>query len=863
MATTRQKSFFEELFDDLLKNKYLLELYDELLKNYTRYIFGRTIEKLEDKKVKDLLRFAEILANSKDGNQKIWAQQIVALLDKLNPKNKEIEDTKKYVLLLCTNFKGLKNEITPTGDFLDDISNEIVMSSLKIPNTDNEHFFSDQKKIYDSFQKESCSYSAPTSMGKSFVMRIFIKEQIKNGSNKNYAIIVPTKALISEVKKSIMEDMESELKEHDYRIITTVGDLALTIPHKYIYVMTPERMLYLINTKSDLKIDYLFIDEAHKLSSNDSRSPLYYDLLDKISSCTELPHIFFSSPNIPNPEIYLKLIKNANLENKIHVSFSPVSQIKYLVDLKNGGLIRVFNDFSKEFIQIGNRSSAINLNSVIDEVGKEKQNLIYCSSIDKTMRAAKNYAQKLPYKNNPQLDKLSKDIATEIHKDYFLVDMIKRGVAFHVGYLPANIRSQIEKLYKDGIINHLFCTSTLIEGVNLPADNLFITSYKAGTSSFDEVSFRNLIGRVGRIKFNLFGNVFLITLSDEADKDRSSEKYSELLIADIPEQQLSADEVLRPIDKQRIVNALVHEDYEISSKSDNTTNNQFEIMRKFQLILKNDIQNKNDSAVLASFKNEITADQINAIKNINGPDNKSIDISPDQYRSLKAFIEAGNTYPTSHFDYDEIVHFLETLSDIFKWKVYEKRTLGHWDKFNYQLTHIRYYATLLLHWMQGDNLAYIIKSSIEYKENHPFTGVWLNNHKIDDYYRSYDEQHKNYVIADTLNSLDKVILFKISNYFREFSTEYKKVHHIDGRFDNDWYEYVEYGTTDDIIITLQQCGFEREEAKYTKSHNYLDLTAPSSVAKFSIKKEEILKSKNEDVINQVNEALINVPELFK
>lgn len=89
-----------------------------------------------------------------------------------------------------------------------------------------------------------------------------------------------------------------------------------------------------------------------------------------------------------------------------------------------------------------------------------------------------------------------------------------------------------------------------------------------------------------------------------------------------------------------------------------------------------------------------------------------------------------------------------------------------------------------------------------------------------------------------MNSLDKVILSKISNYFREFSTEYKKVNNIDGRFPNDWYEYVEYGTTDDIIITLQQCGFEREQSQYIKSHEDLDLNTPSSVATFTIKKEK-------------------------
>ena len=44
----------------------------------------------------------------------------------------------------------------------------------------------------------------------------------------------------------------------------------------------------------------------------------------------------------------------------------------------------------------------------------------------------------------------------------------------------------------------------------MPADNLFMTSYKTGLSNMDEVEFRNLVGRVGRIKYNLYGNVFFV-----------------------------------------------------------------------------------------------------------------------------------------------------------------------------------------------------------------------------------------------------------------------------------------------------------------------------------------------------------------
>lgn len=55
--------------------------------------------------------------------------------------------------------------------------------------------------------------------------------------------------------------------------------------------------------------------------------------------------------------------------------------------------------------------------------------------------------------------------------------------------------------------------------------NLFITSYRNGPSNMDEIDFRNLIGRVGRIKYNLYGNVVLVRLDDNL----KAERYKELL----------------------------------------------------------------------------------------------------------------------------------------------------------------------------------------------------------------------------------------------------------------------------------------------------------------------------------------------
>ena len=59
--------------------------------------------------------------------------------------------------------------------------------------------------------------------------------------------------------------------------------------------------------------------------------------------------------------------------------------------------------------------------------------------------------------------------------------------------------------------------------------------------------------------------------------------------------------------------------------------------------------------------------------------------------------------------------------------------------------------------------------------------------------------HKNIVISDTLNAIEEVILFRISNYFLRFSAEYKKYHSVN-TIPNDWHEFVEYGTTNPLTI---------------------------------------------------------------
>ena len=104
--------------------------------------------------------------------------------------------------------------------------------------------------------------------------------------------------------------------------------------------------------------------------------------------------------------------------------------------------------------------------------------------------------------------RLIKYIKTDIHPKYFLINCLEKRIAFHHSSLSEFVRKEIESLFEQGIITTLFCTSTLLEGVNLPADNLFVVKPEKNKDALTDFEFGNLIGRAGRLKNTLFGTIY-------------------------------------------------------------------------------------------------------------------------------------------------------------------------------------------------------------------------------------------------------------------------------------------------------------------------------------------------------------------
>lgn len=137
--------------------------------------------------VQDAMQFADLLAKctyspTAKRNQQ-WGQEIAILLKLVYPDEPLVKYNLGSVLSVVGNYRGLKTPMVKgyrNVDVFDQIFYEYDKSNHKIPGMEEEFFFRDQKSVFEQLKGKFFSYSGPTSMGKSFVVQTYIKQQIEN-----------------------------------------------------------------------------------------------------------------------------------------------------------------------------------------------------------------------------------------------------------------------------------------------------------------------------------------------------------------------------------------------------------------------------------------------------------------------------------------------------------------------------------------------------------------------------------------------------------------------------------------------------------------------------------------------------------
>ena len=326
ISVSRQIKLRDALVNELRTNAYLISLHQKLLMSYCYEIFGQS-SLLDSNEIQDLLTFADLMSKTDDLKLEQNSLEIVICLSKIYPHSHSIKFYKNRIFEELGNYSRLeKDDYKPTNSvdsLITRIQKENEQAKRRFPIGDG-YFIGKQRELYHSISKNLNSVSAPTSMGKSFLMKMFIEEKIKIGEKLTFVYLVPTKALISEVTNDLCDRLGDTLKTQDYRIVNRFdymgGDEPFT---NFIYVLTPERFEYLLLNGFPKDIDYLFIDEAQNISEADSRSTIYYRVFDLLKGQNLHPKITFAAPLIDNPEIY-EALSTLEKGSTLKVNLSPV-----------------------------------------------------------------------------------------------------------------------------------------------------------------------------------------------------------------------------------------------------------------------------------------------------------------------------------------------------------------------------------------------------------------------------------------------------------------------------------------------------------------------------------------------------------
>ena len=125
------------IFTGLEKNEYLNEIYDALLHNDFLRLFCINDTAPKAVSTEDALRFADLLSKSVNTEQserhRSLAQEIITLLDMLNPNDEEIQYVMGSVLSSTSNYLGLQHSVPDfqENNVFDRLSDEVNRDYLK------------------------------------------------------------------------------------------------------------------------------------------------------------------------------------------------------------------------------------------------------------------------------------------------------------------------------------------------------------------------------------------------------------------------------------------------------------------------------------------------------------------------------------------------------------------------------------------------------------------------------------------------------------------------------------------------------------------------------------------------------------
>jgi len=436
--------------------------------------------------------------------------------------------------IICDeNFNHGKGKFTVLDSWIDEVTSTVYQMGNEVTIASKIYLLTAfQKQIWDSMEcNKILGISAPTSAGKSYVILIKICERLLY-ENIDVVYIVPTLSL----QLQVMNDFNKELKNlnaDNYQIYNTFEEKPC-FEKNNIYVVTQEKA---ISAFSDLDIEFskkiiLVVDEIQNIEriedATSERARILFDILIEFRYEEKVDLIVISGPYIENIcKVGEKIFGKITREHITDVS--PVVNLTYSI-VKKGNKGYFLKQYcallnSPEEIEIENKELIEGygqkqysdkymsyLKELVSHTGVEEQNIIFAP----TSNTARKIALSIDGRKDPAVNELIEYYSNTVRENYSLCETLKKGVAYHHGKLPHHVRRTLECAISEKLISTVVCTTTLLQGINLPAQNIFIRNphlyikKSEGVAELTNYELANLRGRVGRLLKDYIGRTFVL-----------------------------------------------------------------------------------------------------------------------------------------------------------------------------------------------------------------------------------------------------------------------------------------------------------------------------------------------------------------
>ncbi|MER8564526.1 DEAD/DEAH box helicase [Mesorhizobium sp. M0924] len=344
--------------------------------------------------------------------------------------------------------------------------------------------------------------SAPTSFGKSFIIDAFIAAK----GPQNVFIIVPTIALMDETRRRIFK------KFSDRYNIVTATDMAIESFNIFIF---PQERAFSYIDKVDY-IDLLVVDEFYKASAkhDKERSPSLLKAILKLSK--KAKQRYFLAPNVKSID---KNVFTQGMEFIELLDFNTVYLRKY----------EWFKDIGDDEELKGEK--------LLEIIGpRDAKTLVYAGSYPQIDKVATLIMTSMSVVDRPVLNHFSRWLAEHYGPNWQLTHLVRRGVGIHNGRMHRSLSQLQIKIFEsvhgfDSIIS----TSSIIEGVNTSAENVVIWRNRLGNTRLNDFTYRNIIGRGGRMFRHFVGNIYLLESPPKEETTQLEIQFPDAILGDLDE----------------------------------------------------------------------------------------------------------------------------------------------------------------------------------------------------------------------------------------------------------------------------------------------------------------------------------------